>query len=344
MQYAPLGPSGISASRVALGTWAIGGWMWGGQDESESVRAIHAAIDAGITLIDTAPMYGMGESERVVGKAIRDRRDQVVIATKCSMRWDLKEPKGKLFFRTNDESIDEAGEYPVHIYSGPESVREEVERSLGRLGVDTIDLLQTHWQDETTPIADTMAELLRLRDEGKIRAIGACNASVEQLGAYRAAGALDSDQERYSMLDRQLEETQLPWCREQGVAVLAYSPMANGLLTGRMGPDRVFPADDLRSQRPRFAVENRRRVAALLESIRPIAEAHDIGLAQLAVAWALHQPGLTHALVGARTPAQAMENAAAADVELSDAEVKQINATVDKHAGDLGRAGLPSGK
>ncbi|MCH5374006.1 MAG: aldo/keto reductase, partial [Planctomycetes bacterium] len=188
MQHRPLGQSGIEASVVALGAWAIGGWNWGPQDDAQSIRAIHAAIDAGIDLIDTAPVYGFGRSEDVVGRAIADRRDRVILATKCGMRWDTQ--RGRLFFRSDDDEIREDGDKAVHIYNGPESVRMEVEASLRRLGVDTIDLIQTHWQDETTPIADTMGELMKLKEEGKVRAIGVCNASIPQIEAYRAIGFL----------------------------------------------------------------------------------------------------------------------------------------------------------
>lgn len=330
MRYRPLGPSGISGSVVAFGAWAIGGWNWGGQDDDDSIRALHAAIDSGINLIDTAPIYGFGRSEEVVGRAIRDRRDKVVIATKCGMRWDITE--GTLVFRSTDDEIDPEGDRAVHIFNGPASVRWEVEQSLRRLGVEQIDLLQTHWQDETTSIADTMAELLRLKDEGKIRAIGACNASAERLEQYRAAGPFDTDQERYAMVDRGAEEEQLPWCVKHGVAFLAYSPLANGLLTGKVGPERTFRKGDLRGTRPRFQVSTRSLVTHFLGTISPIAEDRGITLSQLVIAWTIAQPGVTHALVGARNEQQARENAAAADIILSPDEVQIITERI----GDLG--------
>jgi methylglyoxal reductase len=260
----------------------------------------------------------------------RGRREQVLVATKVGMRWDTNQ--GKLFFRSHEEEISPDGKIAVHVYSSPESVRAEVERSLQRLRIDCIDLIQTHWQDETTPIVDTVSELLKLRDEGKVRAIGACNASIEQLEQYRAAGALASDQERYSLIDRGVDETKLPWCRQQGVAFLAYSPLANGLLTGKMGPERQFPAGDMRNIRPRFSVESRRAVAEVLDQLRPIADAHRVSIAQLVIAWTLGQPGITHLLVGARTPEQARENAEAGRLRLSAAEQQ----TIGRLAGDLG--------
>lgn len=341
MQFAPLGSSGISASRIALGAWAIGGWMWGGQDDQASIRTIHAAFDAGINFIDTAPMYGMGHSETIVGKAIAGRpRDQLVVATKCGMRWDLDKPAGRAFFRTDDDTITDNGQYQVYIYNAPDSIRHEVEQSLKRLNTDCIDLLQTHWQEQTTPLEDTLEALCKLRDEGKIRAFGPCNATVEQLEQYADAGAA-TDQEKYSLLDRDPDRAQLPICREKNVAFLAYSPLANGLLTGRISPDRVFPKDDLRAQRARFTVESRRLVQQALQKVQPIAGAHDCTLAQLMIAWTLAQPGVTHPLIGARTEQQALENAAAADITLSADELDQIDSACGDLASTLGGSGPP---
>lgn len=330
MLQRPLGKSGLEASAVVFGAWAIGGWNWGGQEDAESIRALHAAIDAGVNLIDTAPVYGFGRSEEVVGRAIAGRRDQVLIASKVGMRWDTD--KGKLFFRSSDEEITQDGSRRVHVYCGPESVRMEIEASLKRLRVDCIDLVQTHWQDETTPIAETMGELLRLKQQGKLRAIGACNASVEQLEEYRAVGQLDTDQERFSLLDRAAERDKLPWCRRNGVAFLAYSPLANGLLTGKMGPEREFSPGDMRNVRPRFSRENRQLVSDALRPLVSMAAERNVTLAQLVVAWTLHQPGMTHALVGARNERQAQENAAAASLQLGDSELSAISEAI----GDLG--------
>ena len=341
MQYKCLGNSDLFASRIALGAWAIGGWMWGGQDDEDSVRTIHAAIDAGINFIDTAPMYGMGHSETVVGKAIADRpRDGLVIATKCGMRWDLEKPAGRAFFRTDDDSITDDGKYQVYIYNAPESIRCEVEQSLKRLNTDYIDLLQTHWQEQTTPLEDTLKVLNDLRDEGKIRAFGPCNATPEQLAQYADAGAV-TDQEKYSLLDRGPEGELLPICREKNVAFLAYSPLANGLLTGKIGPDRVFPKDDLRAQRARFSVESRQLVQDALRKIQPIADGHVCTLAQLIIAWTLVQPGVTHPLIGARTIQQAQENAAAADLAFSEDELRQIDDACGDLAENIGGSGPP---
>ncbi len=334
MRNRPLGDSGIDASVVGLGAWAIGGWMWGGTNEEDSVSAIHASLDAGVNLIDTAPIYGFGLSEEIVGRAIRGRRDDVVLATKCSMVCDPT--VGKLKFRSTARGPNPHGHIVIHIYSGPESIRREVETSLRRMRVDHIDLLQTHWQDSTTPIADTMGALMELKQQGKIRAIGVCNATAAQMQEYRQAGQLDSDQERYSMLDREIEADQLPFCRDHKIAVLAYSPLCRGLLTGKVGPERQFAPGDLRLTDPRFAVRQREKIAAMLARFQPIAETHGLTLAQLVIAWALHQPGLSHTLCGARNPQQALENAAAGDVELSRDELTTIDAAIEQYAGGAG--------
>lgn len=327
MRTKPIGRSGIEASVVALGTWVMGGWMWGGADEDESVAAVHAALDAGINFLDTAPIYGFGHSEIVVGRALKGRRDSVVLATKVGMVPNA--PGGRLEFRSTGLGPHEFGHIPVHIYNHPASIRAEVEMSLKRLQTDRIDLIQTHWQEEQTPIEDTMGALMRLKEEGKVRAIGVCNATVEQMERYRSVGVLDSDQEKYSMIDRKkMESGQLAYCHEHGVAVLAYSPLALGLLTGKIGPERVFPEGDLRRTRDRFSVENRQRVRDMLDSFAPIAEKHACTLGQLVIAWTTHQPGLTHALVGARTPEQAVENAKGGAIELGEDELVMMNNTV----------------
>lgn len=338
MQYSSLGKSGIQASRVAFGAWAIGKWMWGPQSERDAVAAIQAAIDHGMNFIDTAPMYGFGLSEELVGRAVRGRRDQVIIATKCGLRWEGPEPrKGFYHFSCDERGIrrKEDAKFHVYRYLGAESIREEVEASLRRLQVDVIDLYQTHWQDPTTPIAETMETLERLREEGKIRAVGVSNATVEQIMEYQRYGVVDSDQEKYSMLDRKLESSNLPYCRKHGIVFLAYSPLANGLLTGKITPEREFAEGDLRRDHPRFSVENRRRVLRFLAEIEPVAAERSLTISQLVIAWTLAQPGVTHALVGARNVEQAVANAAAGDVELTAEELRRIEAALQRHRGEI---------
>jgi len=322
MRYRPLGQSGIQASVVAFGAWAVGGWRWGGSDEKAGIAAIQAALDAGVNLIDTAPAYGLGRGEEIVGRAIQGRRDKAVIATKCGLTWKVN--KGTFFFATDEKGRNDNGAYRIHKYLGPEVVREDLENSLRLLGTDYIDLYLTHWQDPGTPIEDTMALLLDFKKQGKIRAIGACNAKVPDLERYCAKGPFDADQERYSMLDRDLEKGQLEFTRKNNIAVLAYSPLHHGLLTGKVTPERKFNEGDLRLGHPSFTPENLKRVGSMLAKIQPIADRHGITMGQLAVAWALHQPGLTHCLVGARDPKQAVENAKAGDVVLTADELGEI--------------------
>lgn len=325
MMQRGIGSSGIQASAIGLGTWAIGGWMWGGTDEQQSIAAIQASIDEGVSLIDTAPAYGQGRAEEIVGQAIRGRRDKVVLATKCGLVWHTS--KGTRFFDYDGK--------PVHRHLGADSIVYEVEQSLKRLGTDHIDLYITHWQDRTTPIAETMEALWKLKQQGKIRAIGASNVSPDDLDAYLAVGGLDALQEEYSMVKRDIESTLLPTCRKHGISMLSYSSLALGLLSGRIGPDRVFQGDDLRRENPRFSLANRRKVDALMRDIEPVVEAHNATPAQVVIAWTLQQPGITFALCGARNPAQARENAVAGRLRLSPAEVAAINAAARHHLTDL---------
>lgn len=325
MLYRKLGSTDIDISAVGFGAWAVGGWMWGGTDDDQAVAAIHAAIDHGINLVDTAPIYGYGHSEEVVAKAIGDRRDKVVLATKCGLIWDREE--GEFHFHANHDGVTfRASEKKVFKCLKPESIRQEIEISLKRLGTTYIDLYQTHWQEVTTPIADTMAVLTKLRDEGKIRAIGVSNANVEHMKAY---GPIDSDQERYSLLDRNMEQNgSLEYCRENNISVLAYSPLANGLLTGKIQPDRQYGVGDLRRGNRRFAPANVAKVNAMLDQLHPIAQRHQATIGQVVIAWTYMQPGLTCVLCGARNAQQAIENAAAGDIALSAEELATIGQTV----------------
>jgi aryl-alcohol dehydrogenase-like predicted oxidoreductase len=313
-----IGRSGVKASAVGLGTWAIGGWMWGGTDERESIAAIQASLDAGVTLIDTAPAYGLGRSEEIVGKALAGRRDKAIIATKCGLVWHTH--KGRHFF-------DQDGK-PVHRYLGRDAIRHEVEQSLKRLGTDYIDLYITHWQDPTTPIEETMAALEELRQAGKIKAIGASNVDRGELEQYIAIGGLDAIQERFSMIDREIEAELLPLTRRNGVATLSYSSLALGLLSGGIGPERVFSGDDQRRDNPRFSVGNREKVAAFAKAIQPVAEKHGATIAQIVIAWTLAQEGVTFALCGARNPAQALDNARAGTIRLDHDDLTGIDAAI----------------
>ncbi len=317
MFFRPLGSSGIEASVVGLGAWAIGGWQWGGTDEKLSIKAIHATLDSGINLIDTAPVYGFGRSEEIVGKAIKDRRNSIILATKCGLIWNDK--NGQHHFNADSKQINpDSTEKQVYRYLAADSIRNEVEQSLRRMRVDHIDLLQTHWQDPTTPISETMEELLKLQKEGKIRAIGVSNASTNDMDEYGKTGPVDSDQELYSMLDRTLEQTNLPYCEKNNIAFLAYSPLGKGILSGKIGQEYTFKNGDLRNTHPHFTLENRALVTKMLERLQPIADDMGITMAQLCTSWTINQSGCSHALSGVRTPEQAVENAAIGEIILND--------------------------
>lgn len=326
MQYRELGQSGLRASVVGLGTWVLGGGAIWGQEpqDKESIRTIHAALDRGINLIDTAPVYGFGRSEHVVGQAIKDRRDQVILATKCGLWWE--DEQGAAFTQLEGKFIRRSLK--------PATIRIEIENSLRRLGTDYIDLYQTHWQaiaPEKTPISETMACLLALKQAGKIRAIGVSNVSLEELQEYTRCGEIATNQPRYSLLYRDIEKTILPWCLTHHIATLAYSPLEQGLLTGKVGMDRHFQPNEWRSNldwNPWFKPANRVRVLALLESWRPLTEAYQCTLAQLVIAWTVAQPGVTHALCGARRVEQVEENAVSGQVKLSSETVALMTEAV----------------
>lgn len=323
MEYRPIGKTDIRASSIALGAWAIGGgpW-WGATDDEESIRTIHAALDAGINIIDTAPLYGYGRSEEVIGKAIADRRDKVILASKCGL-WD-QDSRGSFFFEQDGRTVTRS--------LRPDTIRIEIEDSLQRLGVDCIDIYQTHWpavEPDNTPIADTVACLLALKDQGKIRAIGASNVTVSDMAEYQDAGELSVCQPRYSMLDRAAEAEVLPWCREHDVSTLAYSPLEMGLLTGKIGMDRQLTEEEFRNTIPWFRLENRQKVLDMLSGWQDLCGAHQCTTAQLVIAWTIAQPGLTCALCGARRAENVIENAKAGEIHLDQATLARMRLDVD---------------
>jgi len=317
-----LGNSDIKVSVIALGTFAMGGWSWGGIEKKDAINSIKSSVDNGINFIDTAPIYGDGLSEELVGEAIEGVRDKVILATKCGLVFGTK--KGEYFFDY------ETGRN-VQKYLGPESIKKEIELSLKRLKTDYIDLYQTHWQDMTTNISSTMDTLLSLKDEGKIRAIGVSNVNLDQLQEYMANGLINTDQEMYSMLDRGIEKDILPYCDKENITLLAYSPLSRGLLTGKVDENYEFKDDDYRKTYPRFSLGNREKVKQLLEEIRHIAEAHNTGYTQLAISWAISRRRNIVALCGARNVKQVFENAAAGDIILSSEELGFIDKIIDKY-------------
>ncbi|HUT59668.1 MAG TPA: aldo/keto reductase [Phycisphaerae bacterium] len=324
MQYRRLGESDLNISVVTFGAWAIGGWMWGGQDEADAVAAIRKAIDLGVTTIDTAAVYGFGASEELIAKAVGKDRDRVLIFTKYGLRWDTD--KGTARFETQDL---QGRPITVRRYAAADGVIHECEQSLRRLGTDHIDLYQCHWPDPDTPIEETMGAIERLIKDGKVRYAGLSNYSVEEIAAARKIVPIVSDQPPYSMLRRGIEDDILPYCRKNNVGVIVYSPLQRGILTGKVTMDRQFEPGDHRADMPEYQPANRKRVLAFLDELRPIADAHGATLAQLVVNWTVHRDGVTAALVGARNPRQAEENAKALDFDLSEEETRGINELVD---------------
>lgn len=326
MQTRPIGKSGLHASVIGFGTWVLGGGaIWGRDTEDrESIYTLQTAIGEGITLIDTAPAYGWGRSERVVGQAIQGRRDQVIVATKCGLWTD--DDRGS-FFTEFDGRV-------MRRSLRPDTIQIEVDRSLRNLGVDYIDLYQTHWPacpPEATPVAETMACLVQLQQQGKIRAIGVSNVSLDELKENCACGPVASDQFRYSMLFRDPERDVLPYCLERGIATLTYMSLEQGLLTGKVGMDRVFQPDEFRSNahwNAWFQQANRRRVLDLLEGWKDLTTKYGASLAQLVIAWTAAQPGATHVLCGVRNVAQLRDNLGAARLQLEPEDLARIRRDV----------------
>jgi aryl-alcohol dehydrogenase-like predicted oxidoreductase len=286
MEYTKIRDVPLDASRVGLGTWAIGGFQWGGSNDDESVRTIHAALDLGINLIDTAPAYGFGHSEEVVGRAIaeRGRRGEVILATKCGL-----ERVGDLLYRNSTRR----------------QIVEEVELSLKRLRTDYIDLYQVHWPDPATPIEETAEAMRDLQQAGKVLAIGVSNYSVEAMDRFGRVARLATAQPPLNLFERQAQSDALPWCRAHGVATLTYGALCRGLLSGAIDRTTQFQGDDLRKVDPKFQSP---RFAQYLEAVtlldRYARERYGKSVLALSVRWVLDQPGVSVALWGARHPAE----------------------------------------
>jgi aryl-alcohol dehydrogenase-like predicted oxidoreductase len=323
MQHRQLGETDLNLSVITFGAWAAGGWMWGSTDRREAVEAIRAAYAEGVSSIDTAPIYGQGTSEEIVGEAIQGiPRDKVQILTKFGMRWDLQSPRGELAMHSKNN----AGQ-PIDIYkyAGKASVIKECEDSLQRLGTDYIDLYQIHWPDNTTPVAETFEAVERLIEQGKVRYAGVCNYDAAQMAEAGQTIKLASNQVPYSMVTREIEEDVVPYCIDHKKGILAYSPMQRGLLTGKMKAGQSFPEGDHRKGNPFFTDDFITKTNAFLEKLKPLAEEKKATLAQLVLRWTVEQPGITIALAGARNAQQAVQNAGAMQFDLSAAELRQIN-------------------
>lgn len=321
MEYRTTDDSELLLSAITFGGWAAGGWMWGKTDRNDAIEAIRASYNLGVTSIDTAPIYGQGESESIVGEAIKDLpRNKIQILTKYGMRWDLA--KGDFGFKSKNnqgEDID------IYKYAGRESIIKECEDSLKRLGTDYIDLYQIHWPDSTTPIAETMEAVAQLIKEGKVRYAGVCNYNAAQMEEASHTLPLISNQIPFSMVNRIIEEETVPYCMKHNKAILAYSPLERGLLTGKMKPGHTFAAGDHRATNKFFTDESITRTNTFLEKIKPLADSKNATLAQLIIRWTIERPGITIALVGARNKEQAIENAKATEINLSHDEIDFIN-------------------
>ncbi len=325
MQTRQLGRTDLELSVIGFGAWAIGGgdyaFGWGPQDDQDSIKSIHKALDIGINWIDTAPVYGLGRSEEIVGRAVRGIRSEVIIATKCGVVWD--------------------GNRNISRRLKADSVRREVEESLRRLNIDVIDLYQIHWPDPAEDIEEAWSEIVKLIEEGKIRYPALSNFSVEQMERVGAIHPVASLQPPYSMLGRGVEAEILPYCDEKSIGVVAYSPLQNGLLTGKFTKERIrdLPDDDFRKEKSSHFQEPEVDVnLKLVEALKPIARRHDRTPAQLALAWVLRRAEVTSAITGARKPSQIEETAIAGDWELDDWTLAQIDALLEKREEEL--AGL----
>lgn len=301
METRQLGTSDVKITPILMGTWQAGKQHWVGIEDAETIRAIRAAFDAGITTVDTAEVYGNGHSEAVVAQALSDVRDQVTYATKV---------------------------FANHLKY--DQVIEACENSLKRLQTDYIDLYQIHWpsgafNSDIVPMEETMSALNKLKEQGKIRAIGVSNFSRTQLAEAAQYGRIDSLQPPYSLFWRQVEQDAIPDCIKKNISILAYSPLAQGLLTGKFGRSHEFAQGDHRSKNKLFKGENYERAQQALDKLRPIADRHQCTLAQLSLAWLIAQPQ-THAIAGARNAEQSTQNAKAAQVQLTAQELEEIDA------------------
>jgi len=319
-----LGSSDLELTKIGLGTWAIGGpwdFGWGPQSDADSIETIHEALDLGINWIDTAPAYGLGHSERIVGKAIRDRRSEVLIATKCGLVWD------------------DPAERAVYGRLRADSVKREAEASLRRLRIDVIDLYQIHWPNPEPEVEEAWEAISDLVDQGKVRCGGISNFSVSQLERVGALHPVTSLQPPYNLFDRSIESEILRYCRDRGVGVIAYGPMAYGLLTGKY--DRAslsdLPKDDWRRKGGRFREPELGANLAFIERLQTLARELHRPISHIAIAWVLRRPEVTAAIVGARRPGQIAQTAGAGGWRLPDDALRSIDGWLDERDRALDR-------
>lgn len=323
MQYRRIGNTDLTLSVITFGSWAAGSWMWGKTDRNDAIDAIRASYDLGVTSIDTAPVYGQGDAENIVGEAIAGiPRDKVQILTKFGLRWDAPEGKGKFFFKSKDNN----GK-PIDIvrYAGRDSIIAECEASLKRLKTDYIDLYQIHWPDASTPMEETFEAVSRLIEQGKVRHAGVSNYRASHMAEADKLLPIVSNQIPFSMINRGIEAETVPWCIANNKAILAYSPLERGVLTGKIKPGHVFAEGDHRAEYRFYTDENLVKINAFLDKLRPLAESKNATLAQLVLRWTVERPGITIALAGARNAAQASANAKSMDISLTPEEIAFID-------------------
>lgn len=318
MEKRRIGKSDLDASILAMGAWAIGGGSWWGENDDEiSIKAIHKSLDSGVNWIDTAPVYGFGHSEEVVGKALKDRRDKAILSTKCGLQW-YNEKGSKHFSRDGHE---------VYRDLSPEGIRRDLELSLRRLHTDYVDVYYTHWQSVEpgfVPIEETMNELLKMKKEGKIRAIGASNVTVDNLREYIKIGQLDVIQEKYSILDRRIEKELLPFCEENNIALQTYSPIEQGLLTGKIKEDYEIKPGEVRENKKWWLPENRKLALEMLSKWEDLTDKYNCTLGNLVIKWTASQSNNINVLCGARKLHQVEENVKAADINLETADIERM--------------------
>ncbi|MDA6069913.1 aldo/keto reductase [Flavobacterium sp. AC] len=326
MEYRKLGNTELELSTITYGAFAIGGNMWGGNEKKDSIDSIHASIDHGVTTIDTAPFYGFGLSEEMIGEALKTKdRSKVQLLTKFGLVWDgSNNGKGEFFFDADDNGK----QIPVYKYASKSSIIKEVENSLRRLQTDYIDLLQIHWPDATTPIHETMETLETLIQQGKIRAAGVSNYSLSQLQEAQKTIRLASNQVPYSMLNRGIESDLVPYTTTENIGIIAYSPMERGLLTGKYFTDSKLKDNDHRNGY--FGQFDLQKVKTLVEELSSLANAKHISISQLVLRWTTLQKGITIVLAGARNAEQAISNAKTMDFDLSISELDFINQAISK--------------
>jgi len=326
MEFRKLGNADLELSAITYGAFAIGGNMWGGNEKKDSIASVKASIDHGVTTLDTAPFYGFGLSEEMIGEAIKGYdRSKIQLLSKFGLVWDgSNNGKGEFFF-----DAEEAGKVvPVYKYAAKANVIKEVEESLRRLDTDYIDLMQIHWPDQSTAISETMEALELLIQQGKIRAAGVSNYSVNQVKEARETLAIVSNQVSYSMLNRAIENDLVPFALDNDLGIIAYSPMERGLLTGKYFNEGKLKDNDHRNGY--FQQFDLPKVETFLKSISPLAHDKGVSLSQLVLKWTTLQPAITVVLAGARNAEQAISNAKAADIVLSAEELDFINAELHK--------------